>query len=79
MNIRRKMTTQFYIQDDSLNDLIKLISHKPKNKSWNVVEQKKNRNKHYAANDRDICAKHKHGSNGETKKILTEIKRDKKR
>jgi len=32
------MTTQFYIQDDSLNDLIKLISHKPKNKSWNIVK-----------------------------------------
>jgi len=79
LSIRRKKAAQFYIQDDSINDSIKLRSHKSKNESWNVIEQKKNGNKHYAANDRDICAKHKHGSNGETKKILAEIKRNKKR
>jgi hypothetical protein len=73
------MTTQFYIQDDSLNDSIKLRSYKSKNEPWNSVEQKKKRKKHYTTYDRDICAKHKHGSNGETKKILAEIKRNKKR
>lgn len=73
------MTAKLYKPDDSINDSIKLRSHKSKTEPRNVVEQKKDENKHYAANDRDICAKHKHGSNGKTKKVFTEIKRDKKR
>jgi len=73
------MTANLYKPDDSINDSIKLRSHKPKNEPWNVIEQKKKRKKHYTSYDRDICAKHVHGSDGKTKKVFAEIKRDKKR